>query len=53
MTGGEDLWKKIWTQKCNMPTTTKTIPRLEEVPRGSTIWDLASQNREIIGKHAF
>lgn len=53
MRGGEDLWKRIRTQKYNMPTTIEGILRLEEVPRGSTIWDLASQNRDIIGRHAF
>lgn len=36
-----------------MSTTTEGILRLEEVPRGSTIWDLASQNIDIIFKHAF
>ena len=45
--------KKIWTKKHNMPTTAEGILRLEEAPRGSTIWDLASENRDIIGKHAF
>jgi len=53
MRGGNDLWKKIWTQKYNMPLTTECILRSEEVPKGSSIWDLASQNRDIIGKYAF
>jgi len=36
-----------------MPTTIEEILRLEETPRGSTISNLASQNRDIISKHAF
>lgn len=36
-----------------MPTTTEGILTPEEVPRGSRIWDRASQNRDIIFKHAF
>ena len=36
-----------------MPSTLEGILRLEEVPKGSTIWDLANQNRDIIGKYAF
>ena len=53
MRGGQDLWKKIWTQKYSMPTSVEDILRLEEVLRGSTVWDLASQNRDIISRHAF
>ena len=53
MRGGKDIWKQIWTQKYNMPSTTKGILRVEEVPKGSSIWDLASQNRELINKFAF
>eukprot|EP00253_Pinus_taeda_P022943 PITA_22943 len=47
MRGGNDLWKNIWTHKYNMPKTTEEILRLEETPKGSTIWNLASQNRSI------
>ena len=42
MRRGNDLWKKIWTQKYNMPATTVEILRMEETPKGSTIWELAS-----------
>lgn len=51
--GGNDIWKAIWTHKYNMPNTPEEILRLEDTPKGSTIWDLARQNRDIIGKHAF
>ena len=53
MRGGKDIWKQIWTQKYNMPSTTEGILRVEEVPKGSSIWDLASQNRDLINKFAF
>lgn len=36
-----------------MPTTTEEIMRKEVMPKGSTIWELACQNRDIINKHAF
>eukprot|EP00253_Pinus_taeda_P023557 PITA_23557 len=50
---GARIYGKIWTQKYNMPTTAEEILRREEVPKGSMIWDLASQNKDIINKHAF
>ena len=53
MRGRNDLWKKIWTQKYNMPSTSEGILRLEETPKGSTIWELASQSRNIINNYAF
>eukprot|EP00253_Pinus_taeda_P018598 PITA_18598 len=27
--------------------------RIEEVPKGSSIWDLASQNKDVVNQHAF
>lgn len=53
MKGGDDLWKRIWTKKYNMPTSPEEILRIRDTPKGSTIWNLASQNREIITKHGF
>lgn len=53
MRGGNDLWKRIWTQKYHMPITMEGILKLEETPKGSTIWELASQNRNIINNYAF
>ena len=53
MRGGRDIWKQIWTQKYNMPKTTKDILRATEIPKGSSIWNLASQNRELINKFSF
>eukprot|EP00253_Pinus_taeda_P019943 PITA_19943 len=53
MRGGNDLWKRIWTQKYNMPATTTGILILEETPKGSTIWELASESRNIINNYAF
>eukprot|EP00253_Pinus_taeda_P011000 PITA_11000 len=51
--GGKDLWKEIWTLKYNMPLATEEIMRKDEMPRGSGIWELACQSRDIINKHAF
>jgi len=51
--GGKDLWKEIWTIKYNIPTATEEILRKEEMPKGSAIWELACQNRDIIREHAF
>lgn len=36
-----------------MPNITEDILRLKETPKGSTIWDLAWQNRDIVEIHAF
>eukprot|EP00253_Pinus_taeda_P010995 PITA_10995 len=51
--GGKDVWKIIWELKYNMPESTAGKLRIEEVPKGSSIWDLASQNRDVVNKHAF
>eukprot|EP00253_Pinus_taeda_P011292 PITA_11292 len=50
---GNDLWKAIWRLKYNMPDTTVDILRQRETPKGSTIWDLARQNRDIVENHIF
>lgn len=36
-----------------MPNTTEGIYQLNETPKGSTIWDLARQNRDIVERNAF
>jgi len=51
--GAKDVWKKIWELKYNMPESTAGKLRIEEVPKGSSIWELASQNRDVVNKHAF
>jgi len=51
--GGPDLWKEIWTTKYHMPLTPEEILREQEMPRGSDIWNLTIQNRELIDKHIF
>jgi len=53
MQGGNDLWKRIWTQKYNMSASTAERLRAEGIPKGSSIWELASQNRHIVNNHAF
>eukprot|EP00253_Pinus_taeda_P016827 PITA_16827 len=50
---GNDLWKAIWRLKYNMPDTTVDILRQRETPKGSTIWDLTRQNRDIVENHIF
>eukprot|EP00253_Pinus_taeda_P025537 PITA_25537 len=51
--GGKDVWKRIWELKYNMPESTIRKLRIEEVPKGSSIWDLASQNRDVVNRYAF
>jgi len=53
MRGGNDLWKQLWRYKYNIPSSTEEIYRIQETPRGSTIWELASQNRDIVNKNIF
>eukprot|EP00253_Pinus_taeda_P009631 PITA_09631 len=53
LSGGNDLWKTIWRTKYRMPASQVDILRHQEIPKGSTIWELASQNRDLIGKHTF
>lgn len=36
-----------------MPTTPEEILRKKEVPRGSTIWELASSNRDMVDENIF
>jgi len=48
----KDVWKRIWNQKYNMPETVEGRLRAEEIPKGSSIWELASQNRDIVNNHA-
>lgn len=51
--GGTDVWKKIWEYKYNMPEQTEEKLRIQNTPNGSSIWNLASQNRDLIKQHAF
>lgn len=53
MQGGKDLWKEIWTTKYNMPSTPEEILRKQEMPRGSDIWNLTNQSRELVDGHIF
>eukprot|EP00253_Pinus_taeda_P021290 PITA_21290 len=51
--GGNDLWKTIWKEKYNMPETAVEILRWRETPKGSSIWDLARLNKDLVEKHTF
>ena len=51
--GGGDLWKQNWTRKYNMPKRMKEILQYKDPPKGSTIWNLARQNRDLVAQHAF
>lgn len=51
--GGQDLWKEIWTTKYHMPNNPEEIIRQQEMPRGSDIWNLSIQNREIVDNNIF
>eukprot|EP00253_Pinus_taeda_P006671 PITA_06671 len=51
--GGSDLWKEIWTVKYNMPLTLEGILRDQNIPRGSDIWNLSLQSRDLVDNHIF
>eukprot|EP00253_Pinus_taeda_P007926 PITA_07926 len=51
--GGTDVWKKIWDYKYNMPEQIEEKLKIQNTPQGSSIWNLASQNRELIKQYAF
>eukprot|EP00253_Pinus_taeda_P030337 PITA_30337 len=51
--GGTDVWKKIWDYKYNMPEQIEEKLKIQNPPQGSSIWNLASQNRELIKQYAF
>eukprot|EP00253_Pinus_taeda_P022541 PITA_22541 len=46
--GGNDLWKIIWKEKYNMPDSAVEILRRKDTPRGSSVWDLARLNRDLV-----
>eukprot|EP00253_Pinus_taeda_P033781 PITA_33781 len=51
--GGNDLWKIIWKEKYNMPESAVEILKRKDTPRGSSVWDLARLNRDLVEKHSF
>lgn len=51
--GGPDLWKNIWSTKYAMPITTSARLKVDNVPKGSSIWNLAATNRHLIRTHNF
>eukprot|EP00253_Pinus_taeda_P031160 PITA_31160 len=51
--GGNDLWKIIWKEKYNMPESVVEILKRKDTPRGSSVWDLARLNRDLVEKHSF
>jgi len=51
--GGIDLWKEIWGRKYGMPRLIEGMLRVQENIKGLTIWNLASENRELIRPHIF
>eukprot|EP00253_Pinus_taeda_P035515 PITA_35515 len=51
--GGLDLWKEIWTVKYNMPLSPEEILRDQNIPRGSDIWNLSTQSRDLVDNHIF
>lgn len=51
--GGNDVWKRIWNKKYDMPNSTEGRLRVEETPRGSQTRELASRNRDIVENYVF
>jgi len=46
-------WAKHWKEKYTPNCNEKDLIRLQEVPEGSPIWNLAKRNRNIIQDHSF
>eukprot|EP00253_Pinus_taeda_P018997 PITA_18997 len=53
MQGGPNLLKEIWTVKYNMPLSPEEILRDQSTPRGSDIWNLSIQGRDLVDQHIF
>ena len=51
--GGNDLWKTLWETKYEMPHSIAAKLKIDVVPKGSTIWNLAAGNRFLIRQHSF
>eukprot|EP00253_Pinus_taeda_P026517 PITA_26517 len=51
--GGNDLWKIIWRAKYSMLESTVEILKQKNTPRGSSVWDLARLNRDLVEHHTF
>ena len=51
--GGQDLWKKIWERNYEMPQSVSGKLKIDLVPKGSAIWNLAAVNRFLIRQHSF
>eukprot|EP00253_Pinus_taeda_P027881 PITA_27881 len=46
-------WAKHWKEKYTPNCNEKDLIKLQEVPEGSPIWNLAKRNRNIIQDHSF
>ena len=51
--GGQDLWKTLWETKYEMPRSLSKKLKIDVVPKGSMIWNLAAGNRNLIRQHSF
>ena len=51
--GERDLWKKIWERKYDMSHNTVDKFQILNTPKGSTIWNLAYSNKNLIRYHSF
>jgi len=51
--GGEDLWKTLWEKKYEMARSPEGKLRSQSEKKGSTIWNLARSNRDLVREHSF
>jgi len=51
--GGVDVWKKLWERKYDMPWSLEGKLRSHSDKKGSAIWNLAIDNRDLINNHNF
>lgn len=51
--GGEDLWKSLWENTYEMARSPEGKLLNQSEKKGSTIWNLASLNRDLIREYTF
>ena len=49
----DDLWKKLWERKYEMPRSPEGKLRSQTEKKGCAIWNLVRANRYLIREHSF
>ena len=47
------MWKTLWETKYEMPHSVAAKLKIDVVPKGLAIWNLAASNRFLIRHHSF